>query len=128
MRPTLIRNFITLAILTQQGSGAISPAELESLCHLEAQRLALLREFNAPEFFDKAIFRTFIDTLTENGYASVRDDGKIEFGQRLNQTSDDARHVLPADVRRAILHMTRQDAGKAAGVLASAAGKPSGSG
>ncbi|WP_052452086.1 glycerol-3-phosphate 1-O-acyltransferase PlsB [Noviherbaspirillum autotrophicum] len=109
LRPTLIRYFITLATLHQKGSGVITPAELEALCHLQAQRLSLLREFNAPEFFDKAIFRIFIDTLTQNGRAELREDGKIHFGEALQKASGEARFVLPIDVRQAILHMARAD-------------------
>jgi glycerol-3-phosphate O-acyltransferase len=107
LRPTLIRYFITLAMLYQRGSGVMTPAELEALCHLQAQRLSLLREFNAPEFFDKAIFRNFIDTLTTSGRAELRSDGKIHFDDALKKMSGEARYVLPADVRQTILHMTR---------------------
>ncbi|HJV49984.1 MAG TPA: hypothetical protein VJ652_00890, partial [Noviherbaspirillum sp.] len=110
LRPTLIRYFITLATLHQKGSGAVTPAELEALCHLQAQRLSLLREFNAPEFFDKAIFRIFIDTLTKNGRAELREDGRLHFGEALQKASGEARFVLPLDVRQAILHMARVDA------------------
>ncbi|TFV92435.1 glycerol-3-phosphate 1-O-acyltransferase PlsB, partial [Oxalobacteraceae bacterium OM1] len=107
MRPTLIRYFITLSLLTARGSGALTPAELESLCHLQAQRLAMLREFNAPEFFDKAIFRNFIATLQRVGYAQIGVDGSILFDERLPLTANEARFVLPPDVRVAILQMTR---------------------
>jgi glycerol-3-phosphate O-acyltransferase len=109
IRPTLMRYFITLAMLTQHGSGTMSPADLESQCHLQAQRLSLLREFNAPEFFDKVIFRTFIDTLKRTGYAQVHEDGTIHFDERLDAASSEARSILPPDVRQAVLHMTRVD-------------------
>ncbi|QDZ29954.1 glycerol-3-phosphate 1-O-acyltransferase PlsB [Noviherbaspirillum sp. UKPF54] len=110
LRPTLIRYFITLATLHRKGSGVITPTELEALCHLQAQRLSLLREFNAPEFFDKTIFRIFIDTLTRNGRAELRGDGRLHFGEALQKASGEARFVLPADVRQAILHMAHTDA------------------
>ena len=103
IRPTLLRYFITLAMLTRNGSGSMTPEELESQCHLHAQRLSLLREFNAPEFFDKAIFRTFIDTLKKTGYASVHEDGAVHFDHRLDLAATDARALLPPDVRQAVL-------------------------
>lgn len=68
------------------------------------------REFNAPEFLDKAIFRNFIDTLTNTGRAELRDDGRIHFGDELKKMSSEARYVLPADVRQTILHMARSEA------------------
>lgn len=123
LRPSLIRYFITLSMLTQQGSGTITPAALESLCHLQAQRLSLLREFNAPEFFDKVIFRTFIATLRENDQARLGEDGNICFDERLGEAAAEARFVLPPDVRQTIVHMTQLDAGVAAGVLAGAGAK-----
>jgi glycerol-3-phosphate O-acyltransferase len=107
VRPTLIRYFITIAMLTQRGSGSLSPDELESLCHLQAQRLAMLREFNAPEFFDKAIFRTFIATLNRAGYARTGEDGKLSFDERLLTAASEARFILPPDVRQTVLQMTR---------------------
>lgn len=107
VRPTLIRYFMTLAMLSRRGSGTMTPAELEALCHLQAQRLSLLREFNAPEFFDKAIFRIFIDTLTRSGRAELGEDGKLHFGEPLEAASGEARFVLPPDMRQTILHMVR---------------------
>lgn len=107
VRPTLIRYFITIAMLTQRGSGSLSPDELESLCHLQAQRLAMLREFNAPEFFDKAIFRTFIATLNRAGYARTGEDGRLGFDERLLTAASEARFILPPDVRQTVLQMTR---------------------
>jgi glycerol-3-phosphate O-acyltransferase len=121
LRPSLMRYFITLGMLTQQGSGAITPAALESLCHLQAQRLSLLSEFNAPEFFDKVIFRTLIATLTKSGQAHIGEDGKIYFDEALKLVAEEARFVLPPDVRQTILFMARPDGGKAAEVLARAA-------
>jgi glycerol-3-phosphate O-acyltransferase len=103
-RPTLMRYFITLAMLTRHGSGRITPEALESQCHLHAQRLSLLREFNAPEFFDKVIFRTFIDTLKKIGYAQLNEDGTLHFDARLGEVADEARALLPPDVRQAVLH------------------------
>lgn len=102
VRPTLMRYFITLATLTGHGSGKINAAELESQCHLQAQRLSLLREFNAPEFFDKVIFRTFIDTLKKAGYAQVDADGTIHFDERMDVAAREAHSILPHDVRQVV--------------------------
>ena len=107
LRPSLMRYFITVAILIQQGSGKVTAAELESLCHLQAQRLSLLHEFNAPEFFDKAIFRTLIATLTKRGQARMDEAGKIHFDENLKEAAAQAPFVLPPDVRQTILSMAR---------------------
>ncbi|WP_269531794.1 glycerol-3-phosphate 1-O-acyltransferase PlsB [Chitinimonas sp. BJYL2] len=111
VRPALVRYFISLSMLTQQGSGAISADELEALCHLLAQRISLLREFSAPEFFDRAIFRTFIGTLKQAGFASEDDAGKLVFNGALRAAAAESRYVLSPDVRQSVLHLTRLDRG-----------------
>jgi glycerol-3-phosphate O-acyltransferase len=107
IRPALVRYFITLAMLNRKGPGAVTPDELNALCHLHGQRLSLLEEFNPAEFFDKAVFRIFIDTLTQSGHASVGSDGRIYFDEALRKMSDEARYVLSAEARQAILRVTR---------------------
>ncbi|GAB3260530.1 glycerol-3-phosphate acyltransferase [Chitinimonas naiadis] len=109
VRPALVRYFISLSVLTQQGSAAVSTDELEGLCHLLAQRMSLLREFSAPEFFDRAIFRTFISTLKLNGLAAEDDAGKLTFNGALRAAAAESRYVLSPDVRQSVLHLTRID-------------------
>ncbi|WP_374538311.1 hypothetical protein, partial [Chitinimonas taiwanensis] len=111
VRPALVRYFISLSVLTQQGSGTVSTDELEALCHLLAQRLSLLREFNAPEFFDRAIFRTFISTLKQAGLAGEDEAGKLTFNGAVRSAAAESRYVLPPDVRQSVLHLTRLDRG-----------------
>ncbi|WP_223239495.1 hypothetical protein, partial [Acinetobacter baumannii] len=36
-------------------------------------------EFNSPEFFDKALFQSFIKVLTQQNYIRTNDQGQIEF-------------------------------------------------
>lgn len=117
VRPTLMRYFITLAMLTRLQSAKVSPAALEALCHLQAQRLSMLREFNAPEFFDKVIFRTLVATLSAHGLASLDEQGMLIFDNALELAAHEARYVLPPDVRQAIMHMTHSDAQRALDVV-----------
>ncbi|WP_084300107.1 glycerol-3-phosphate 1-O-acyltransferase PlsB [Chitinimonas koreensis] len=123
VRPALVRYFISLSVLTQQGSGAVSADELEGLCHLLAQRMSLLREFNAPEFFDRAIFRTFIATLKQNGLAAEDEAGKLTFDAKLRNAAAESRYVLSPDVRQSVLHLTRIDRGTMEQALARLAAK-----
>jgi glycerol-3-phosphate O-acyltransferase len=59
------RYYIAIAALVKNGPHTITAAELENVCTLTAQRLSLLNEPSAPEFFDKALFRGFIQKLRE---------------------------------------------------------------
>jgi glycerol-3-phosphate O-acyltransferase len=55
---TFERYYITVAVLVKNGNGTLSNAQLEKLCGLTAQRLSILHEFEAPEFYDKNLLKT----------------------------------------------------------------------
>ena len=59
------RYYIAISVLVKNGPGVLGAGELESMCQLAAQRLSLLYAPAAPEFFDKALFRSFIQQLRE---------------------------------------------------------------
>ncbi|MBN6353372.1 glycerol-3-phosphate 1-O-acyltransferase PlsB [Providencia rettgeri] len=66
VRETLQRYAITLSLLN--ASPEISRNTLEKESRILAQRLSVLHGINAPEFFDKAVFSTLVETLREEGY------------------------------------------------------------
>ncbi|MTB44443.1 glycerol-3-phosphate 1-O-acyltransferase PlsB [Providencia sp. wls1950] len=66
VRETLQRYAITLSLLN--ASPEVSRNTLEKESRMLAQRLSVLHGINAPEFFDKAVFSTLVDTLKEEGY------------------------------------------------------------
>ena len=106
---TLRRYLITIAVLVRNGSGGLSRAELERLCIDTAQRISLLTEFNAPEFYDKALFKGFIAELRKTGYLSTNQDNKLIFDQRLEQISNDAKFILGEAIRHEIIRQTPLD-------------------
>jgi glycerol-3-phosphate O-acyltransferase len=103
---TLHRYLITISVLVKNGSGILSRAELESLCIQTAQRISMLHEFNAPEFYDKALFRGFIAQLRKNDYLSPNNDNMLVFDQRLQQISEDAKYILGEAIRLEIDRQT----------------------
>ena len=50
LRPILERHFLTLSLLQHYGTGRRARRDLENDCHLLAGRLALLYDFNTPEY------------------------------------------------------------------------------
>lgn len=100
--PSFQRYYITLMVLVRAGSGQLSAAELESRCHLVAQRLTLLFEFRGPEFFDRALFRGLIQTLRSLEVVRVNEDGKLDFEPALHTIADDAKRILSKEVRHGI--------------------------
>jgi glycerol-3-phosphate O-acyltransferase len=103
---TLHRYLITISVLARNGSGVLSRAELERLCIDTAQRISMLHEFNAPEFYDKALFKGFIAQLRKNGYISTNQEEKLVIDQRLKQISKDAQFILGEAIRLEIDRQT----------------------
>ncbi|MDO1528912.1 glycerol-3-phosphate 1-O-acyltransferase PlsB [Fulvimonas sp. R45] len=100
------RYYIAIAALAKHGPHAITAAELEKACTLTAQRLSLLSEQTAPEFFDKALFRGFIQKLRERGVMWTDDDGKLDYDSALEDMVRDARVILAREMRHSILKIT----------------------
>ncbi|RZA18171.1 MAG: glycerol-3-phosphate 1-O-acyltransferase PlsB [Lysobacteraceae bacterium] len=96
------RYYIAISVLVKNGSGTLSAGELESLCQLAAQRLSLLYANTAPEFFDKGLFRGFIQKLRELKLVWADENGKLAFDERLSGWAKDARVVLGRELRHTI--------------------------
>ncbi|MNT96708.1 Glycerol-3-phosphate acyltransferase [compost metagenome] len=68
-----------------------------------AQRLSILHGLNAPEFFDKSLFRHFIQTLLDQKVLRREETGKLSYHALLNELSEGAaKRVLPAEIRLSI--------------------------
>ncbi|MEH8032018.1 glycerol-3-phosphate 1-O-acyltransferase PlsB [Gallibacterium anatis] len=80
VREILQRYFITLSLLKAEPNKA--RAELEKESQSIAQRLSVLHDINAPEFFDKAVFSAFINGLKQNGYFNA--EGNVN-NEKLDQ-------------------------------------------
>jgi len=100
--PTLERYYLTITILKHEGSGNRTSAEIEKQSQAVAHRLAILNGLNAPEFFDKHLFRGFVNTLEVRGIISTDDDGKISFDARLENVIKDGHKALGHSVITAI--------------------------
>jgi glycerol-3-phosphate O-acyltransferase len=103
---TFQRYYVVIAVLGKNGPGTLSAGELESLCHVTAQRMAMLHELSGPEFGDRALFKSFIQMLKTEGIVSTDDQGKLVFGQELNQLGSDARIILSRELRQGIVAIT----------------------
>jgi glycerol-3-phosphate O-acyltransferase len=103
---TIERYYLAIALLLQAGSGIISQSALEERCHLMAQRMSVLYGLNSPEFFDKSLFRNFIDLLRRRNVIQISDDGSLLFGELLLGVAADAQLVLSEQIRHSILQVT----------------------
>jgi glycerol-3-phosphate O-acyltransferase len=104
--PMLERYYLAISLLLRAGSGRLSPEALETQCQLMAQRMALLYELDSPEFFDRALFRAFIERLRERAVLSLGPDGRLQFEPRMVEAVlGDAQYVLHEQVRNSILQV-----------------------
>src|SRR3546814_9173145 len=96
------RYYIAISVLAKNGPGTLGAGELESLCQLAAQRLSLLYAPAAPEFFDKALFRGFIQKLRELELVWPDENSKLLFDERLAAWARDAKVILGRELRHTI--------------------------
>src|SRR5690606_37027873 len=96
------RYYIAISVLAKNGSGTLGAGELEGLCQLAAQRLSLLYAPAAPEFFDKSLFRGFIQKLREMGLVKLDHNSKLSFDARLDTWARDAKIILGRALRHTI--------------------------
>lgn len=106
VKQSLERYYMTLALITQRGSGTISAKQVEDLSHLLGQRLSVLYEFNSPEFFDKALFQSFIKVLTQQEYIRTNENGLIEFDAGFSNMAEGAKLVLDELTLQMLHHIT----------------------
>jgi glycerol-3-phosphate O-acyltransferase len=100
------RYYLVIAVLLKFGSGRISQDVLESQCQLMAQRMSLLYELNSPEFFDKTLFKNFIDLLRARNVLGINAEGRLTFTDMLPTVADDAQLVLHEQIRNSVLQVT----------------------
>ncbi len=99
VRQTLERFYIVVVLLQHSGNNAVTPDGLVERCQLVAQRLSALFGFNAPEFFDKTLFRGFIDALLQLGVLEQSANGTLTFLQPARVALTYANLVLDDEVR-----------------------------
>ncbi|MGH8153833.1 MAG: glycerol-3-phosphate 1-O-acyltransferase PlsB [Rhodanobacteraceae bacterium] len=109
------RYYIAVAALAKNGPHTVTAGQLENLCQLAAQRLSLLYQQSAPEFFDKSLFRGFIQKLRERRIIWTDDAGKLDFDVVLEDVARDARLILAREVRQSIMKITPEVVGAESG-------------
>ncbi|HTL50256.1 MAG TPA: glycerol-3-phosphate 1-O-acyltransferase PlsB [Steroidobacteraceae bacterium] len=100
------RYYLAIALLLRAGNGALTPDALEQRCVAMAQRMSMLYGLAAPEFFDRAMFRDYIDLLRQRGVILLDGDGRLTYDEALLAVAEDARVVLSEQIRNSILQVT----------------------
>jgi glycerol-3-phosphate O-acyltransferase len=103
---TVERFYLALALLMKAGSGELSQDALEMQCVHQASRMSMLYGLDSPDFFDRAMFRSFLDLLREREILHVDARGKLTFDEVLGPIIDDAQRVLSEQIRHSVLQVT----------------------
>lgn len=106
--PALQRYYMTTILLAKQASGSIRQDELEKLCELCAERLAIVHGLRSPDFFERNLFKYFIHTLQARGVISIDAAGMLHYYPGLADVEANARAVLDEQIRHSIRSITAQ--------------------
>ena len=107
--PIIERYYLAISLLLKAGSGRLSQEALERQCQLMAERMSLLYELHSPEFFDRALFGTFLDRLRMRGVLEATADGKLAYEAAvLEAIASDAQLVLHEQIRNSILQVVHR--------------------
>ena len=105
---SLQRYYMTLAILKERGQGSLNRMGLEGLSVKLAERISLIYEMDSPEFFDKALFKGFIEQLFNHRIIWPDEQGQITYGKALETIIDDAGLVLSQQLRGGVNQLAKE--------------------
>ncbi|MGH8135018.1 MAG: glycerol-3-phosphate 1-O-acyltransferase PlsB, partial [Steroidobacteraceae bacterium] len=103
---TIERYYLAIALLLRAGRSVLTLEALEKRCVTMAQRMSMLYGLAAPEFFDRAMFRDFIELLRQRGVIRLDAEGLLTYDDLLFAVAEDARIVLSEQIRNSILQVT----------------------
>lgn len=104
---TLERHAMAALVLAREQHAGIAPERqrFEDDCRKLAERLAILTGREAPEFFDKQLFRTYLDTLIDVGLAHENESGEIEVDGKIGRIAARSMDLLSDETRQTLLHL-----------------------
>ncbi|MCH7881048.1 MAG: glycerol-3-phosphate 1-O-acyltransferase PlsB [Proteobacteria bacterium] len=103
VQPILERYYMTFIVLWQSSESPMREPELEQYCHLLAQKISMLHGINAPDFFDRLLFRNFLETMSRLDYLKKDAQGALVFSDSFKHVNPDIRKLLNIEIRSTIL-------------------------
>ena len=104
--PMLERYYLTTTVLLQAGSGQLQQTQLEQRSQQLAQRMALLFGLRTPDYYDRSLFHTFLQTLQQTGLVQSDQDGRLCFATDIAQTYRPLWQLLSPPIRHSIAALT----------------------
>ena len=112
LRETFERYTMTSLLLDYELRDKVAPREsIEAHIIEMAQRLAIVSGREAPEYFDKNLFRVYLDTLIAEGLLSEQQNGKtreLSSSPALGEFAQSWVSLLGPDVQQSMLQLIRR--------------------
>jgi glycerol-3-phosphate O-acyltransferase len=105
VQPIFERYYMTFVVTWQSAESPMPENELEQHCYLLAQKISMLYGINAPDFFDRQLFRHFIETALKLGYLEINDADALVFAESFEHVNLDISNLLSVEVRSTILSL-----------------------
>ena len=110
---TLERYGMTALLLAEEyrRDTVLERAKFEEDCRLLAERMAVLTGREAPEFFDPALFKGYLNTLIAIGLVAEGDDKRLTVDARIERIAERSLELLSDESRQTLLQLlTRRQA------------------
>lgn len=105
VQPVFERYYMTFIVIWKSAASPMPVAELEQYCHLLAQKISMIYGINAPDFFDRQLFRHFIETALDLDYLEKNDADGLVFAESFEHINLDIANLLSVEVRSTILSL-----------------------
>ncbi len=115
---------LLLADERRRQGGSLRRETVEEDCRLLAERIAILTGRDAPEFFDKTLFRNYLNTMIEIGLVSVAADKTLVVDARIDRIAERSQELLSDETRQMLLQLLSRRR-QTARALATTAASPS---
>lgn len=104
---TLERQAMAVLLLTEerQSGQELRREKFENDCRLLAERMAVLTGRDAPEFFDRALFAAYLDTLIEVGVVTEGEHGLLTVDARCERIAERSVELLSDETRQTLLQL-----------------------
>jgi len=103
VQPILERYYLTFIVIRQSAESPMTETELEQHCHLLAQKISMVYGINSPDFFDRQLFRHFIETALDLDYLEKNDSQALVFARSFEQLNLEIRNLLSVEIRSTLL-------------------------
>lgn len=107
MGETLERYCMTALLLAEERKTEqqIKRERFEEDCRLLAERMAILTGRDAPEFFDKALFKGYLNTLIDMGLVTETGDRTLAMDPKIDRIAERSLELLSDETRQTLLQL-----------------------